>query len=86
MRITKTTEIKHFCEIQHLKYIANVTRLGNDSLQKQSQHRRKKLSELTGIDESQLRRLMIDRKEFTRLLSTLITEAPDENKFSYRDP
>ena len=22
MRITKTTEIKHFCQIQHLKYIA----------------------------------------------------------------
>jgi len=92
MRITKTTEIKHFFEIQHLKYIAHVTRLGNDSLQKQflfsnsSHHRWKKLSDLTGIDESQLRRLMIDRKEFTRLLSTLITEAPDENKFSYRDP
>ena len=45
MRITKSTEIKHFCEFQHLKYIAHVTRLGNDSLQKQflfsnsSQHR-----------------------------------------------
>ena len=43
-----------------------------------SHHRWKKLSELTGIDESQLRRLMINRKEFTRLLSTLITEASDE--------
>ena len=25
-------------------------------------------------------------KEFVKMLSTLITEAPDENKFSYRDP
>ena len=31
MRITKATEIKHFCEFQHLKYIAHVTRLGNET-------------------------------------------------------
>ena len=33
--ITKTTEIKNFCDMQHLKYIAHVTRLENSSLQKQ---------------------------------------------------
>ena len=33
--ITKTTSISNFCKTQHLKYIAHVTRLSNDSLQKQ---------------------------------------------------
>ena len=33
--ITKTTNITSFCRIQHLKYIAHVTRLDNDSFQKQ---------------------------------------------------
>ena len=33
-KITKTSEIKDFCEIQHIKYIVHVTRTGNDSLQK----------------------------------------------------
>ena len=30
--ITKTNGIKLFCDIQHLKYIAHVTRLENNSL------------------------------------------------------
>ena len=34
-KITKTTNISSFCKIQHLKYIAHVTRLENDALQKQ---------------------------------------------------
>ena len=33
--ITKTNGIKLFCDMQHLKYIAHVTRLDNNSLQKQ---------------------------------------------------
>ena len=33
--ITKTTGITNFCKIQHLKYVAHVTRLGNDYFQKQ---------------------------------------------------
>ena len=77
LEITKTTEISHFCKKQHLKYIAHVTRLDNESLQKQflfcnSDHpsnRWSKLSKLTGVDESQLRRTMFDRKKFKQLLS-----------------
>ena len=30
-KITKTTNISSFCKIQHLKYIAHVTRLDNSS-------------------------------------------------------
>ena len=39
---------------------------------------------MTEIDESQLRRIMIDRKEFMQLLSKVqkIMEAPDDNNFS----
>ena len=64
--------------MQHLKYIAHVTRLENNSLQKQflfceaskgPSSRWKKLSELTMLDESQLRCVMINRKEFQQLLS-----------------
>ena len=78
--ITKTTEIKHFCHAQHLKYIAHVTRLDNDSVQKQllfcnfknRSNRWGNLSKLTGVDETQLRRTMQDRKEFLQLLSHVI--------------
>ena len=49
-KITKTQDIKSFCKLQHLKYIAHVTRLSNDSYQKQllfcSDH--KKISEIVG--------------------------------------
>ena len=71
--ITKSTEIKSFCAKQHLEYIAHVTRLENDSLQKQflfsktsrsGSSRWKKFSDLTALDESQLRRIMLNRKEF----------------------
>ena len=33
--ITKTANISSFCKIQHLKYVAHITRLDNSSLQKQ---------------------------------------------------
>ena len=80
MSITKTCGIKDFCDMQHLKYIAHVTRLGNNNLQKQflfcettkgSRQRWKKLAELTSLDETQLRRVMANRLEFMQLLSTV---------------
>ena len=92
--ITKSSSIKAFCEKQHLKYLARVTRLGNNNLQKQflfctTSSRWKKFSDMTGLDESQLRRKMIDRKEFQQLLSMLfgnarIAGAPDEDQSSNR--
>ena len=80
-KITRTTEIKTFCDKQHLKYIAHVTRLENSSLQKQflfcstsrtSSNRWKKLAAISQMDESQLRRVMVKRKEFQQLLLNLI--------------
>ena len=35
LEITKTSPISNFCKTQHMKYLAHVTRLGNDSFQKQ---------------------------------------------------
>ena len=76
--ITKTTEIKNFCDMQHLKYIAHVTRRENNSLQKRflfcetsktTSRKWKKFAELTLLDESQLRRTMFDKIEFQKLLS-----------------
>ena len=78
--ITNTSEIKHFCHVQHLKYIAHVSRLDNTCYQKQllfcvsnnSSGRWSKFTKLTGIDETQLRRTMRDRKKFLQLLSHVI--------------
>ena len=77
LQITNSSEIKHFCDIQHLKYVAHITRLENSSLQKKLlfckssniYSRWKKLSKLMGIDEIQLRRTMRDRKEFQQLVT-----------------
>lgn len=75
-QITKTVGVKEFCVKQHLTYIAHVTRLGNDSLQKQflfctsnsTCGRWRKLASTIGIDESQLRKTMMNKKEFMQLL------------------
>ena len=62
-KITKTTEIKNFCDMQHMKYISHVTRRENSSLQKQFLFCEKPKN------ESQLRRTMFDKTEFQKLLS-----------------
>ena len=63
--------------MQHLKYIAHVTRRENSNLQKQfifcemsksSSRKWKKFSELTMLDESQLKRTIFDISEFQKLL------------------
>ena len=69
-QITKTVGEKEICVKQHL------TRLGNDSLQKQflfctsnsNCGRWRKLSSAIGIDESQLKKTMMNKKEFMQLL------------------
>ena len=76
--ITKTTNITSFCRIQHLKYIAHVTRLDNDSLQKQllfSIDRKKfsrdpwiKTEKELNISKLQIQKTMQDKNEFMSLL------------------
>ena len=80
-KLTNTTSIKSFCQIQHLKYIAHVTRLPNSSFQKQllfSTQRPgthchwRKISNLLGIDESQVRNTMQRSTEFLLLLDRVL--------------
>ena len=75
-QITKTSKIKHFChQIKSNKASSHASKCW------------KKFSNITEIDESQLRRIMIDHKKFMQLLSKVqkIMEAPDENNFSNRE-
>ena len=82
-QITKTSSISNLCKTQHLKYIAHVTRLTNDSLQKQilfsSDHKKYdrdrwvKFEKELNISRSQLQALMQNKKEFTSFLNKLYT-------------
>ena len=75
--ITKTSDINHFCKIQHLKCVAHVTRLDNDSLQKQilfsceqkkfSRNRWVKFERELNLSKEQIQRSMQNKKEFTSL-------------------
>ena len=77
-KITKTTNISSFCKIQHLKYIAHVTRLENSSLQKQllfSSTQKKyardpwiKAEKDLNISKMQIQKTMQNKTEFMSLL------------------
>ena len=76
--ITKTKDIQNFCKLQHLKYIAHVTRLDNDSYQKQllfccehkkySQDRWLKIEKELGVSKMQIQKTMQNKNEFMSLL------------------
>ena len=75
---TKTSNISSFCKIQHLKYIAHVPRLENNSLQKQllftTNHNKYsrnpwfKLEKELNISKIQIQKIMRNKKEFLSLL------------------
>ena len=77
-KITKTKNITSFCKIQHLKYIAHVTRLENSSLQKQllfTCDRKKyardtwvKIEKDLNLSKMQIQKTMLNKKEFMSLL------------------
>ena len=81
--ITKTTPISSFCRIQHLKYIAHVTRLENNSLQKQllftTNHKKYskdpwiKFEKELNISKIQIQKMMQNKKEFMSLLYHIFT-------------
>ena len=76
--ITKTTNIASFCKIQHMKYIAHVTRLGNDAIQKQllfttnhqkySRDKWTKMDKELNICKSQIQNTMQTKNKFMSLL------------------
>ena len=81
--ITKTTSITNFCKIQHLKYVAHVTRLDNDSFQKQllfaidhkkySRDRWIKIEKELHISKMQIQKMMQNKNEFMSLLYQIYT-------------
>ena len=79
---TKTLPIKPFCFKQHLQYIAHICRLQNTELQKQllfdtrSSGKWTKYENLLGLDAQQIRRTMMSKPDFKRLLDTVLTGAP----------
>ena len=77
-RITKTKNITNFCKMQHLEYIAHVTRLDNGSFQKQllfsCQHKKyscdrwPKIEKDLGVCKIKIQKTMQNKKEFMSLL------------------
>ena len=82
LHLTNSDPIKTFCQIQHLKYIAHVTRLPNSSLQKQVFFRTNKkryardpwlrYEEITNLSKQQLQRAMQDKQRFLSLLERIL--------------
>ena len=76
--ITKTKDIRNFCKLQHLKYLAHVARLDNDSYQKQllfstdrkkySRDRWVNIEKELGVSKMQTQKSMMNKKEFLSLL------------------
>ena len=80
--ITKTKDIGNFCKTQHMRYIAHVTRLDNDTLQKQilfstnhkkySRDRWIKLEKELSLSKMQIQKMMQNRKQFTSLVKKIL--------------
>ena len=79
--ITKTTNIASFCKIQHMKYIAHVTRLDNDAIQKQllftTNHQKYSCNKWTEMEKelkickTQIQKMMQTRKVHVPTISSL---------------
>ena len=80
--MTNSDPIQVFCQIQHLKYIAHITRLPNSAIQKQALFRKnkkkrasdpwKKYEEMTNMAKEQLLTEMQDKDGFLTLLDELL--------------
>ena len=80
-KITKTSNITNFCKTQHLKYVAHITRLGNDSFQKQilfscdhkkfARDRWVKFEKELNLSTRQIQYTMQKKHEFTSLLNKI---------------
>ena len=79
LRICSTKSASIFCQIQHLKFMAHVARMDNDTLQKQllfTDYPKTKcqwlpLANDLGIDPIQLRRTIFDKEKLNELLQVI---------------
>ena len=77
-KICRTTNVSEFCQRQHIKYIAHITRMPNNSELKKwlftkSEHRYvrdqwKELGRELGMDEIQVRRMLFNKEELNTWL------------------
>ena len=82
LTITNSDPIQNFCQIQHLKYVAHITRLPNSAIQKQilfRTNRRRyardpwvKYEAITEMSKQQLQREMQDKQRFLTLMENLL--------------
>lgn len=78
-RICGTIPLQHFIKIQHLKWIAHVIRMDNQTFEKQtlfmegSHYPWKKLEDEFGMDRSQIRRIMFCKDNFDGWLAKFCT-------------
>ena len=74
-KITGTKCIQIFVEKQHLKWIAHVIRMENNSFEKQTLFMEGEkdiwvnIEKTTGLDRNQIRKLMFDKKQFDSWLT-----------------
>ena len=78
-QITKTRPIRDFCFTQQVKYMGHVCRMDNSALQKQVLFDRRasktvwnKTERTLGIDAQQIRRTMMNKREFHRVLDRVL--------------
>ena len=77
-KICRTTNVSEFCQRQHIKYIAHITRMPNNSELKKwlftkSEHRYvrdqwKEIGQELGMDEIQVRRMLFNKEELNTWL------------------
>ena len=82
LKITNSEPIQSFCQIQHLKYIAHITRLPNSAIQKQTLFRTNKkryvrdpwtkYEEIMQMSKLQIQREMQDKQRFLTLMENLL--------------
>ena len=82
LTITNSDPIQNFCQIQHLKYVAHITRLPNSAIQKQilfRTNRRRyardpwvKYEAITEMSKQQLQHEMQDKQRFLTLMENLL--------------
>lgn len=88
--ICKSGTLRSFCERQHLKYIAHLSRMENNDERKRwcftkSEHSYarnewKKRGDMVGIDEAQLRKTMFVRKKFMEWIDEVYPVQPQKRK------
>ena len=82
LKVTNSEPIQSYCQIQHLKYIAHITRFPNSAIKKQILFRtnkkryardpRLKYATITQMPKLQIQREIQDKQQFLNLMESLM--------------